>query len=670
MPRKYNRKTNKGAGGRYTAEQLKQAKDEVLSCRMSLKKAAKFYNIPRTTLMDQTKKQRTFRESPAVTLGRAPDLPPDVEQSMANSLKVMEKWGMGLTKQQFLDEVQKHVSMNKISTRFTNNRPGEDWWFGFKKRNNISLKKPERLENLRAVQQADPFIILGFYDLLQKTAEELDILDKPECWFNLDETSFCRDPGSLKIAGAKGSPATRRTGGNGRDNTTVLACVNASGEKLPPLVVFSGKNTWSSWLPVQDHPDACFSATKKGWMTADLFYNWFRDVFLPQVKEKALLILDGHGSHLSLALAKLASEKNVTILKLPAHASHVLQPLDRVIFKGLKSSYEQKLVNWQRAHPGDVLSRPGLVKILCQIWETYLTPSLIQKSFQATGIYDSAIPARINRDVVDNAKFDPAKFKRYVESKKSETQNLTRVTTRVNTATEQITISVLVSPKKNHTHEKSFEELLLDSVRRPSLDASASGTSGRQRVAREAEVITSAEALRVLEQREKEKKEKLENKKGKVKKNTLKPKLKKKKKDDLSSEDSDVDVSSGSSTDEMDIRDTVGSEHEEEEEKKLNIQLNEYYAVAYDTKRDQQGWYIGRVLDFPDENLVRIKYLRCLSLADYSYDWPKKDDIDEVEENYIFAGPLRLSGAGPFTLPPFQIRHIISLYKKHISACK
>ena len=104
-------------------------------------------------------------------------------------------------------------------------------------------------------------------------------------------------------------------------------------------------------------------------MTADLFYNWFRDVFLPQVKEKALLILDGHGSHLSLALAKLASEMNVTILKLPARASHLLQPLDRVIFKGLKSFYEQKLVNWQQAHPGGVLPK-GLVKILCQIWET------------------------------------------------------------------------------------------------------------------------------------------------------------------------------------------------------------------------------------------------------------------------------------------------------------
>jgi hypothetical protein len=53
------------------------------------------------------------------------------------------------------------------------------------------------------------------------------------------------------------------------------------------------------------------------------------------VKGKALLVLDSHDFHVFLPLVELASQKNVTILKLPAHASHVLQPFDRVIFKGL-----------------------------------------------------------------------------------------------------------------------------------------------------------------------------------------------------------------------------------------------------------------------------------------------------------------------------------------------
>jgi len=64
-----------------------------------------------------------------------------------------------------------------------------------------------------------------------------------------------------------------------------------------------------------------------------------------------------------LALVELASEKIVTILKLSAHASHVLESLVRVISKGMKSSYEHELVNWQRAYPDDVLPKEGLMKI-------------------------------------------------------------------------------------------------------------------------------------------------------------------------------------------------------------------------------------------------------------------------------------------------------------------
>jgi len=121
------------------------------------------------------------------------------------------------------------------------------------------------------------------------------------------------------------------------------------------------------------------------------------------------------------------------------------------------------------------------------------------------------------------------------------------------------TNSILVSPKKIHAHVKLFEEFLLDSGLCPSLDASALRTFGRHRTAREAEIITFLQVLRGLEQIEKEKK-KLENKKEKIKRNLLKPKMKRK--NNLSSED--FDVSLGSKTDQMDICYIVGSENEEE----------------------------------------------------------------------------------------------------------
>ena len=41
----------------------------------------------------------------------------------------------------------------------------------------------------------------------------------------------------------------------------------------------------------------------------------------------------------------------------------------------------------------------------------------------------------------------------------------------------------------------------------------------------------------------------------------------------------------------MEICYTVDSENEEDQGKKLNIYLNEYYDLTFNTKRDQQGWY-------------------------------------------------------------------------------
>jgi hypothetical protein len=37
-----------------------------------------------------------------------------------------------------------------------------------------------------------------FFELLHETAMMMDILDKPQCWFNLDKMSFYRYPGNTK----------------------------------------------------------------------------------------------------------------------------------------------------------------------------------------------------------------------------------------------------------------------------------------------------------------------------------------------------------------------------------------------------------------------------------------------------------------------------------------
>ncbi|KAG5880331.1 hypothetical protein JTB14_017934 [Gonioctena quinquepunctata] len=69
-----------------------------------------------------------------------------------------------------------------------------------------------------------------------------------------------------------------------KKNTTVLACGNAKGEKLPPFIIFRGKNVWQSWIPEEDYPGTMYTAQHKGWMGGGLFFKWFKESFLPFIK--------------------------------------------------------------------------------------------------------------------------------------------------------------------------------------------------------------------------------------------------------------------------------------------------------------------------------------------------------------------------------------------------
>ena len=71
------------------------------------------------------------------------------------------------------------------------------------------------------------------------------------------------------------------------------------------------------------------------------------------------------------------------------------------------------------------------------------------------------------------------------------------------------------------------------------------------------------------------------------------------------------------------------------------IIAEQYYAVEY-----VENYYIGRALSQAD-SFVRFKFLHQVGAK--SFDWPSRDDIDEVHISCVFYGPVTLESAGPFT---------------------
>ena len=68
--------------------------------------------------------------------------------------------------------------------------------------------------------------------------------------------------------------------------------------------------------------------------------------------EPRLVIYDGHLSHVCYETIQLARKQNITLLKLPAHTTDLLQPLDVSVCKSLKEHWGKILfqrVNLKRS---------------------------------------------------------------------------------------------------------------------------------------------------------------------------------------------------------------------------------------------------------------------------------------------------------------------------------
>lgn len=345
--------------------------------------------------------------------GRQPVLDSAVENTIAQCLIARAKLNMPCDKEELLTLIQEYITNNDIQNPFNNNRPGNDWYMNFMKRHpELSLKKAELLQKCR-VTARDPFVVYNFYDILKDLYEKYNIEEKSAFIFNCDESGFPSDPTKLRGIGEKGVPLSRATGGSGRENTSVLACISSDGTVLPPLIIFKGAAVQERWISKKAYPGTLHSATKNGWMEEPVFFNWFQKLFVPAVQKRredlhlpnqtAVLLYDGHQSHYSLRIVECAIENNIQLVKFPSHLTDKLQPLDTCVFGPLKTLWEKKLVEHGKSRMGigsAMLSRELFGEYLGTVWTQGMKPENIKKGFSSTGIFP-----------LDSEKFDKTLFR-------------------------------------------------------------------------------------------------------------------------------------------------------------------------------------------------------------------------------------------------------------------
>ena len=119
-----------------------------------------------------------------------------------------------------------------------------------------------------------------------------------------------------------------------------------------------------------------------GFIWLNLFHKYTKD---RTVGTHWLLVLDGHGSYVNPEFDQFCLDYKIIIVYMPAHLSHLLQPLDIGCFSVLKQSYG-RLVKQIIGHGVNYIDKHEFLPLYRQARQVALHQSNIQAGFAATGL--------------------------------------------------------------------------------------------------------------------------------------------------------------------------------------------------------------------------------------------------------------------------------------------
>ena len=373
-------------------EAIEEIESRDLGKQFSYQQIAKKYGVPRTTLMRRHKHQN---DDYGV---RNQSLHPEREAELVRYIETLTERRLPPTRtmiQQFASQLAgKPVSESWVS-RFLRRHP-----------NHLISRSGKAMAKERTKADSGAKYNL-YFKLLHEKIEEYNI--QPTHIFNMDEKGFqlgrvgnTKRIFSRRLYEQKGARQALEDGSS--EWITVIACICSDGKALSPTLIFQGANgaVQSSWVEaVQAGEHSVFTTSSpSGWSNNDIGLAWLKQVFERETRRHAstgyrLLLLDGHGSHVTMDFIEYCNDNKILLFVFPPHATHTLQPLDVVMFKPLATAYSTQLMGYLQDSQGLLnLTKGDFFPLFWRAWGSVFKPPLIKRSFEATGIY----PA--NPDVV------------------------------------------------------------------------------------------------------------------------------------------------------------------------------------------------------------------------------------------------------------------------------
>ena len=175
-----------------------------------------------------------------------------------------------------------------------------------------------------------------------------------------------------------------------RELVTCCQVISGDGYVLPPMVILPGVLHQEDWVTKTNLDDDVLRAvSEKGYSNDELALEWLshfeRFSARRQVGTCPLLLLDGHGSHCTREFITFCDEKQIIPFCLPSHTTHLLQPLDVVVFQPLKHFHAEAVDQATRTGCSD-FNKVEFLSALTSIRLQAFKQTTILSAFRKTGL--------------------------------------------------------------------------------------------------------------------------------------------------------------------------------------------------------------------------------------------------------------------------------------------
>jgi hypothetical protein len=355
--------------------------------QFSYTKIAATYGCSRSALSQRQQGVSTSRSTKAQNQQA---LHPQQEQELLRYIERLTRQGLPPTR----------PMIRRFASSIARKELGVHWVDRYIERHQVNLISRWATGIDRSRHQADSGLKYKLYfDLLIDKISQYNV--EPRHIYNMDEKGFMLgvltrskrvfsrrlyEEGKIKAHIQDGS----------REWITLLACICADGSHIEPSLIYQSASSTiqDSWLQAFDPDDhrAYFSSSPSGWTNNDIGLAWLKQVFDRSTKPKAgrsyrLLILDGHGSHLTMDFIEYCDRNRILLAIYPPHSTHTLQPLDVVMFKPLSLAYSNQVAAFMERCQGlTSISKRDFYPMFIAAWEASFKEETILKAFKATGL--------------------------------------------------------------------------------------------------------------------------------------------------------------------------------------------------------------------------------------------------------------------------------------------